>query len=553
MQHGFGWAAILLFLFYASCTPKKIQSGSESIKQSEPIYLPNAFSNEILDSNFLKLQLNSHSILEPHREDILEFYRRRNFHSAWFHNGKTGTAADDLLMRVHAYSEVFRDSSLLAGPLFAAIERLPADSMLLQNQPALKSDIEIGLTALFFLYARKAYFGKSEKSRDLEWYIPARKKNYLQLLDTLLHPHADYSAYEPVNEMYKRLQSALRELRSIEKSGGYPEVWPLPKSIAPGDSQFAVISWKKYLSLADRYPATDLSPWFTDTLRNCILQFQKRMGLPPTGRPDDNTLAEMQLPVEFRIRQVMINLERLRWLPEINAPDYLLINIPDFKLYVFEGGKPNWSMKVIVGKTATSTSIFSGMMNQIVFSPYWNVPSSIAVNELLPQIKKNPGYLRRKNMEVLAGGKVIDPQKIAWKKYSGTLPFQIREKPGPTNSLGRVKFLFPNQYHIYLHDTPAKSLFDQDRRAFSHGCIRLAEPQKLAMYLLRNDTSVTPEKIKNWMEGETEIKINLHPPVPVVIGYFTTWVNQEGQLHFRNDLYGLDEKLWNEIFGNQPE
>ncbi|MBL7764013.1 MAG: L,D-transpeptidase family protein [Chitinophagaceae bacterium] len=221
-------------------------------------------------------------------------------------------------------------------------------------------------------------------------------------------------------------------------------------------------------------------------------------------------------------------MERLRWVPANPPQEYLLVNIPAYKLFVYEKGTLAWDMNVVVGSVAHNTVIFRGDMKYVVFSPYWNVPPGILKNEILPGIKKNPGYLARHNME--------------WNNGA------VRQKPGPNNSLGLVKFLFPNSYNIYLHDTPAKSLFSETNRAFSHGCIRLGEPKKLAEYLLRNDSTWTKDRITKAMNSGKEQFVTLKQTIPVFIGYFTSWVDRDGKLNFRDDIYGHDKKMAEQLF-----
>jgi murein L,D-transpeptidase YcbB/YkuD len=209
------------------------------------------------------------------------------------------------------------------------------------------------------------------------------------------------------------------------------------------------------------------------------------------------------------------------------------VNIPEFLLRVFEGSDTAFTMPVIVGKEGAATLQFGGSMDQIVFNPYWNIPQSIAVNEILPAAKKDPGYLKKKRIE-RNGGTDEAPR--------------YRQLPGPDNSLGLVKFLFPNNYDIYLHDTPAKDAFQQGDRALSHGCIRLSDAPKLAQYLLRNEASWSPEAVTKAMDGKEEKKVALKEPVPVRITYLTATVGAGGQLHFFNDIYRLDEKQYRAMF-----
>jgi murein L,D-transpeptidase YcbB/YkuD len=236
-----------------------------------------------------------------------------------------------------------------------------------------------------------------------------------------------------------------------------------------------------------------------------------------------NMIQEMNTPVEKRIEQLVVNMERCRWVPFSLEGEYMVVNIPSYKLYVYRNDSLLWDMNVVTGKPLSKTVIFNGDLKYVVFSPYWNVPPSILQDDVIPGIKRDSSYLEKHNMEIVDN--------------------VIREKPGPNNSLGRVKFLFPNSYNIYLHDTPSKSLFNENSRAFSHGCIRLAEPKKLAMYLLRNDSTWTEMKIDSAMNAGEEKWVRLKETVPVFIAYFTAWVDRKGKLNLRPDIYKNDDRL----------
>jgi len=273
----------------------------------------------------------------------------------------------------------------------------------------------------------------------------------------------------------------------------------------------------------------DTSLVYNAALTKAVKNFQFRYGLKEDGAVGGSTLSEMNRPVDFRIRQILVNMERIRWVPAQPGGDYILVNIPSFKLYAYQKGKLAFNMNVVVGSTQNNTVIFTGKLRHVVFSPYWNVPPSIVNKEVLPGIKRNPNYLASHNMEWNGG--------------------QVRQKPGPKNSLGLVKFLFPNSYNIYLHDTPSKSLFNEDKRAFSHGCIRLSEPKKLAQWILRNDLAWTEEAIVKAMHTGKEKYVNVRRDVQVFIGYFTAFVDNEGNMNFRDDIYGHDKKLAEKMFG----
>jgi murein L,D-transpeptidase YcbB/YkuD len=249
-------------------------------------------------------------------------------------------------------------------------------------------------------------------------------------------------------------------------------------------------------------------------------------------------LEALNVPIEQRIQQVLVNMERMRWLPDWSNESRIVVNIPEFKVHVYEKNEEVLNMSIVVGKAATRTVIFSGELKYIVLSPYWNVPASITRNEILPAMQRNSNYLRAHNMEITG--------------YRNGIPV-IRQKPGAANALGNVKFLFPNKYSIYLHDTPAKSLFEKEQRAFSHGCIRLSRPVDLAAYLLKNDPQWTDRTIKKEMHRETERWVTLENPVPLYIVYLTTWVDSSGKLNFRNDIYGHDQSMVEQLFEDKEE
>ena len=223
----------------------------------------------------------------------------------------------------------------------------------------------------------------------------------------------------------------------------------------------------------------------------------------------------------------------MRWMPSKPSGNLIVVNIPEFVMHVTEGSKKVFDMNVVVGKEGNGTVMFTDELNQIVFSPYWNVPESIVREEIVHSMNKNPNYLAAHNMEIVS--------------QQGDLPV-VRQLPGGKNALGKVKFLFPNSFNIYFHDTPSKSLFKQDKRAYSHGCIRLSEPEKMANYLLANNPEWTPEKINEAMNAGEEKFVTLKNPIPVFITYYTAWVDEQGRLNFREDIYGHDAKLARKMF-----
>lgn len=535
---------LLLLWSFSGCKEYKKRRAARLLQDSTVYALQN-YSEQVIDSNFLHQFIDGDKSLDSFREPVIDFYRRRGFHAAWFSNNRLSSQAVNFLAVIRNYVAEYGDSTKTGNQLSTLADSLEAltDS---GNLPIPLTDVLF--TTAFFKYAQTEFYGSDKSPHDLEWYIPRKKKDYLRLLNKLITSDTAYALYEPQISYYTGLKASLIKYRNIEKRGGFPVIAGNATGLKEGDSTETVQILKQYLRLTGDLASSDTTQLFTGELTGALKRFQQRMGIPATGQLQKLTLTALNVPVQQRIRQIMINLERLRWAPDSIPADYLLVNIPEFTLHVFERGLPVWKMNVVVGKQISSTSIFSGKLSQVVFSPYWNVPQSIIMHELLPYIKRNPGYLNAKNMEVVSNGTVISPYSVKWGKYKKGVPFTIREKPGVNNSLGLIKFLFPNQYDIYMHDTPAKYLFEQNNRAFSHGCIRLADAEKLANYIFRNDTSVSPEKINEWMNSGIEKTLPVKPGIPVFIAYFTSWVSLDGSLNFRNDIYGLDEKLASEIF-----
>ena len=277
---------------------------------------------------------------------------------------------------------------------------------------------------------------------------------------------------------------------------------------------------KKRLNAIGLYNDRDTTNFYNNALIDAVKNAKISFGLQTNGIIDKALIKQLNIPVADRIKQMLINLERMKWMPEVSS-NYLFANIPEYRLHVMENGEEVMGMNVIVGKAANRTVIFSDELKYVVFSPYWNVPRSIVRNEIYPAMKRSSSYLRRKNMEVTG--------------YSNGLPI-IRQKPGNSNALGHVKFIFPNSYNIYFHDTPSRGLFSRQQRAFSHGCIRLHQPFDLAAYLLRNQPEWTNEKIKDAMNSSKEKWVTLDKSVEVFITYFTSWVDEDGLLHFADDI-----------------
>jgi murein L,D-transpeptidase YcbB/YkuD len=336
----------------------------------------------------------------------------------------------------------------------------------------------------------------------------------------------------PVHAQYEKLQNALERLYEIQSQGGWPKIVPTQKFYLKGQNAAAIKQIKEWLRISGDFKSKDTSSVFTEELDTAVKKVQKRFGYKQNGVVDALLIKQLNVPVEERIQQVLLNMQRFKSNSPVTTSTILIVNIPEYKLHVYEGTKHVFDMDIVVGSEKNQTVTFNDEMTNIVFSPYWNVPPSIVANEILPAMKRNKNYLRNNGYEIT--------------RYENGLPV-IRQKPGSKNSLGQVKFVFPNEHGIYLHDTPAKGLFEYPKRTFSHGCIRLAEPAKLAEYLLRNVPEWTMEKIKNAMSSGKEKWVKLPVPVSVSLSYYTAWIDDEGLLQLRQDIYGLDKKSINNV------
>jgi len=517
----------IIALSIASCKQKVTET--KVVQRDTTITVGNSYSGLFFDSLAVEKFIINASLYDSAANHIRSFYNSRNYQYAWFLKEGIADYAATFLGMQNNYIGYSGDSSLYNDALQKRIDSMqqdtlinPADSFVLKT--------ELLLTRQFLQYTYKAYAGnRNINTKDLSWYIPRKKIDAVGFLDSLLkNKGKNLSQYEPVNRQYNLLKTYLLRYYEIEKTGNWNTIIADKKSYRKGDSSIAIAAIKGRLHLLGDLEENDATRTFTKTMTEAVKKYQRRYGLKEDGIVGISLLKEMNRPVSERIRQILINMERMRWVPAEPTIDYFLVNIPEFRLHVYEKGQLAWSMNVVVGSTAHNTVIFNGDMKYVVFSPYWNVPQSIIKNEILPGIARNKNYLANHNME--------------WNNGN------VRQKPGPRNSLGLVKFLFPNSYSIYLHDTPSKSLFNESNRAFSHGCIRLAEPKKLAEYLLRNDSAWTTEKITKAMNSGKEKYVTLKQTVPVFIGYFTAWVNTKGELNFRDDIYGHDKKMAEHLF-----
>lgn len=494
-----------------------------------------AYNNIFFDSSVLEKYISSNSLDDKITRRMRSFYNARNYQYAWFSpDGLTEQARG--FWNLHNYQTTYGKDTLLKDKSLQNLmdDYAERDDFKVSAGDKNITQTELKLTEHFIVYSLNNVDDGYLKRKEMERFIPRMKLDPVYLGDSIVNKkHKDDKYYGDVNLRYKGLQEALKKYLDIEKAGGWPVVDASVRKLKAGSSSASLLALKRRLFLSGDIPALDTTTIFDEALKTGINSFQTSFGYTGTGSLTEQQIKDMNVPVRTRIEQILINMGRMQWLMNETTGRLLVVNIPEFKLHATEDGKKVFDMNVVVGKDGHNTVTFTGMMNQVVFSPYWNVPSSIVKKELMPKIESNPGYLASQNMEINGEG--------------GGIP-SIRQKPGPGNALGKVKFLFPNSYNIYFHDTPSKSLFNKDKRAFSHGCIRLSDPEMMANYVLKNDASWTPDRISDAMNAGEEKFVKISNPIPVLITYYTAWVDEAGKLHFAEDIYDHDKAMSAKMF-----
>ena len=499
-----------------------------------------------------------------HVGDLLaHFYAQRAYEPAWMHQDGVLPGVESLLsVLATADRDGLRPQDYQFTQLEARFQEVQ-QTQILRAPLALDRlvDLEILCTEAFLQYGLHARAGRvppaqGEQGRSLE-----RDDGAGDLVALLQHAlttntiAASLHRLLPHHPMYAGLRQALGRYRRLAAQGGWPLV-PTGPPMSQGVHSPRVAALRARLMAEGEAPAlsTPLDATLFDVpLTQAVRRVQQRYGFPPDGVVDPPLVAALNVPVEERLRQLEINMERWRWLPRELGARYLLINIANFTLEVVEQDQPVLTMRTIVGRPDRPTPVLQSALSQVVLSPYWHVPRRIALQDKLPLIRKDPGYVARHGFQVLRGHQVIDPATIAWTQVTRThFPYLLRQRPGATNALGRIKFLFPNPFDVYLHDTPTRALFHASVRTFSSGCIRLEKPLELAAYLLRADPVWTPDKIRRAVERPQEQVIQLATPLSVYVLYWTAWVEADGSVQFRPDLYQHDQVLGKKLASVPP-
>lgn len=507
--------------------PPKLTIGETSITASE--LLPAFYTNQ----NYKPGWSDDNGLL-PQADVLIKIIRDSD------HEGLK--PSDYHLSEIEAVLGEMRENKVVSYPNYESDDNSP-NALRLAN-------IDLLLTDAFLLYGSHLLNGRiSPETVDAAWLIQDQRQDLPALLRTALSSNKVAETLRNLNPQhpsYSGLREALAKYREIADKGGWPAL-PYGPKIERGERAERVTVLRNRLTIIGDLNEESIrdSYLFDDSLDQAVRKFQRRHGLKADGIVGESTLAALNVPVEKRIAQIELNMERLRWLPQNLGSRYILVNLANFELYVNENNKNIMSMRVIVGKPYWNTPVFTAKMTYLVLNPHWNIPQTIFAEEKLPKIKKDPEYFSKDNIKVLSNwrpnAEVIDPSTIDWSKVTDqNFRFRLRQEPGPGNPLGRVKFMFPNAYHVYLHDTSQKYLFNKTERNLSHGCIRIEKPYELAAYVLGSD----PGRIRATVSKGLTKNVGLPEPIPVYLVYFTAWVHEDGSIEFRSDIYRRDETLY---------
>ena len=500
---------------------------------------------------------------EPKRSFLRKAYKELLFTPVWMRENSLSPAAKELFAYIrndntlNKNGKLYKDSSIL--------EKMAEDMYASGKDVYAKVSLEFKISQLYKGYTDYAYFGSINwgafnarisnlmvNDVSTEWVLhrpdvyPAKMLGNAAL-GVSLKKQLDKAV--PKAYRYKALQKALEKYLAIRANGGWEKVF-LSGKLKPGEHAEGIYSLRDRLRVTGDYSAcdgSDESSLYDQCLQKAVKHFQARTGLQTDAVVGGGTLKELNKSVDERITTIRLNLDRIKWLNERASKRHIVINIPDFQLYFEEDGKLIQTMRVITGTPKHPTPIFSDTVEYIVLNPYWNIPKSIIQKEMIPKLLKNSKAMKKKDIEIYNGwgkdAKKISASSVDWSRYrySKNMPYRFAQVPGKRNALGKVKFLFPNKFAVYMHDTPTKHLFKKNKRAFSHGCIRLQQPRELLRTFSTFNNNIDFDKSQKVLKGKKKTYINLKEKAPVDVIYLTAWIDYNGNLQFRNDVYKYDK------------
>lgn len=532
----------LLFVFNSYLVADEFETQKSKLQD----FFSSSVSSEIyhaFDDNITYFKIGTQIETTGAGVELLQFYKDGQYLPVWSSENIISPQAFNLINYINHSDEDGLDinnPSYHFQSILKLINFIQLDTSA-KNNSILLAQLDILLTDAYIMLAKHLYYGLvAPESASGVWKNTKKKSiNIGFYLREALHNNNLKESLEqllPSSHGYNELKKIMVKYLQIKEAGGWKKIEPSYLN-----------DLKERLKAEGDFSADENS---SETYADAIKNFQSRHGLKPDGIIGSKTLSKLNITVEDKISSIRLNLERWREGAEGIENFYILVNIPDFSLSVIRDNKTVLSMKAILGRVERPTPVFSANMSYIVINPYWRVPSTILREDIIPKIRKDIGYLKKEKIKIFKAGdsveeNEINPMTINWEKVNASLfPYILRQDTGAKNTLGRFKFIFPNSYDIYIHDTPARNLFDQNVRLLSSGCIRIQAPNELANYLLENDGNYLDAKnIVNLIASSSNKKISFGKSVKVHINYWTVWADDDGIANFRDDVYGHDSNL----------
>ncbi len=498
----------------------------------------------------LKYALNHSSL--PLITDVIKVYKARKFNLIWSNGANYNKDAHSL------YNAILNARKLGLNPADYDLEIIKYFLETTIPDPIILGKSDVTFTHAYVKLA--SHISTNSVAYDLvDEYTLFKNNSFLTEINSTIVKNDDPQKIvdTPVlnQDPYKRLLNAIETYRELNDD--FEPIILQKKSLTIGDITPEVIKVKNKLSQLGDYSSNDLSnPLFDETLALAISDFQIRHGLDADGVLGKKTVREINKSSRYRTKQLEINLQRAKQISDLGESRYILVNVPEYKLYVIENGKTIYQTRVVVGKKKHKTPVLTSQISELVLNPYWNIPTSITKNEIIPKVQEDPEYLFNNGMKIISRinnkNTFIDPSFVDWESVDPeNAPIRIRQDPGKKNALGRVKFMFPNNYSVYLHDTPSRSLFARNYRAYSHGCVRVENPLEFAKVLISNTEDWTDEKFDYFAKRSKTKVVRLDRPIPIHITYMTAWADEQGIINFRPDIYKRDSQFANNLYNTE--
>jgi len=519
----------------------------------------------------------------PQKRFLKNFYRKNHYQSLWIENDKLNQKKYSTLFQ-HIKNDLTLNKKGLIFQQYQNLNKFISDTNLTETKLL---RLEMKLSSLYYNFLKHSLYGEIEWKK-LSYKLSSLKKSRINAswvrykpsyrLETLMNQEDISSTIDkimPKKFGYKGLLLALEKLEKLKEAGGWKKLL-ISKKLSLGSTGDIIIQLRSRLKTSGDYLICEdnssksiinqenneskefslntevihleKDAIFGECLNKAVKHFQKRHGLMVDGIVGGGTKKALNITVDEKIRKVLLNIDRTKWLPREENKRYLVVNVPEFMLHYVENNETKQKLRVIVGDKRHPTPIFSQTISFIVLNPYWKVPEGIVKREVIPAMVKNPNYLRKQGLEAHRtwdeNSRIIDTSWLYWEDYlygGEKFPYRLMQPPGPKNALGKIKFKFPNRFSVYLHDTPTKHLFKKTVRAFSHGCVRLSQPRKLLETIATFNTNINIKKAKKILKGKRKTQLNMREKLPIYLVYLTAGMNEDGVIEFRNDIYRYDK------------